>query len=107
MVTTVLTALAAPFGATGDPNSPLESPALWVMAAAARRQFGQTRDAQLAATPPVDAVTTGEGVARAMAAAAVPMAAAAAAPNLPPLIGLPIFETPDPVDRGDHGSGER
>jgi YVTN family beta-propeller protein/VCBS repeat-containing protein len=88
VVESVLTALLAPFGATGDPDAPLESPASWVLVAAARRQIGQARDAQLAATPPVDAVTTGQSGAPAIAAAAA---------NLPPVIDPPDTDSVDLV----------
>jgi YVTN family beta-propeller protein/VCBS repeat-containing protein len=43
IVSAVLSVLSAPFGASGNPVAPVESPAVWVLAAAARRQYGQAQ----------------------------------------------------------------
>ena len=78
VVTNVLTALAATFDVTGNPEAPLESPAVWVLAAAARRQFGQADTAREATRVPAHQTLTSDTSARAMAAAATE--------NLPPVI---------------------
>ncbi|WP_395311089.1 M4 family metallopeptidase [Mycobacterium sp. AMU20-3851] len=76
VVTTVLSALTAPFHGS-KPGTPVEFPGLWVMLAAARRQLD-----------PSPAVT---------AASAPAVMAVAAAVNGQPIIGEPVLGEPDPT----------
>ena len=66
-----------------DPAAPLESPASWVVLAAARRQLGTTR----AAVAPAATVSTGQLVAAPPAAAVVT--------NQPPVISSVVVGTPN------------
>lgn len=49
VVTGVLATLLSPFAST-DPNAPVDSPVMWVLAAAARRQFGLAAESREAVT---------------------------------------------------------
>ena len=96
-VNAVLTSFAAPLLALGSPGGPVQSSALWVLAAAARREFGQGSAASRAASIPADLTFTSlttDPDASARAAAA----AAAAPSNQPPVVEPdPDLGTPDPT----------
>ena len=77
----MLAAVLAPFAGSG-PLAPAASPALWVLAAAARRQFGPDQPGALASIATVQATSQ-------------PLAATAAPPNLPPMIGDNDFTLAD------------
>ncbi|MGH3581550.1 MAG: beta-propeller fold lactonase family protein, partial [Mycobacterium sp.] len=70
----------------GAPVSPVAAPLAWAVAAVARRQLGAESTARPDA---VATVSTGQSLTTAVAAAA--------APNLPPVIGAPTFGTPNPT----------
>jgi len=83
-VTSVSTLLAAVLSSSvgSDPLEPVESPAVWVLAAAARRQLGEQSAEQEA--------VNGQ-------AAMGLVVAAAATTNQPPVIGRPVLGAADPI----------
>ncbi len=80
-VATVRSALAALFGGAGTPVSPAVAPAVWTLAAVARREL-------------TDAVNLGS-LSTTQTLTAQPVTATAA--NLPPVVGEPVLSEPDPT----------
>ena len=98
VVASLLSALTDPFGASGGPVAPAESPAIWVLAAAARRQFGQSQTASEATNVPAAQTLTAQTLtAQTFSTAAV--SPSVTTTNLPPVAGDNDFDATgaDPV----------
>lgn len=87
VTTTVLDAVSQSLLGNG-PGGPVESPLSWIVLAAARR-FGSAGDHETT-TSTVSPIATSLALDSTYAAAAVTV-------NLPPVIGPPVFGTPDPT----------